>query len=659
MIKKLLLTPLILTAFNLTAVEFFKDGIAYELQYGTGSYLDVVAKPDGSKYTGNITIPSYPDVQNSGTSKGPWPVCVIQGDAFAGCGELTSITLPETLTGIWTAYQYPDHDATFEWGAFGGCRKLTAITIPAKVSRIEPYTFADCTSLKTLSIPASVRYSNYESLAPWCTSMTSITVDSKNQDLYAKDGILYYFESEDANYHHRDEYCLITCPAGKTSATIAANTTLIGTHAFAGCSKITKVSIPGSCTAVGSCAFEGCTRLTSVECIAIEPPAVGNDTFEAATLKGTLTVPECALDAYKAHEVWGKFKTIKGVATTFTSNGIVYDILDHSYKFAYVAYNKSKTGKVTIPATVTNNGMEYSVVYIAEQAFSPSVSTANEQVTSVSIPASMLSIENTAFYDCQSLTSISVDAGNQYFSAKDGILYDKDKANLLVCPRGKTGSVTIPSGVATVTARSFEGCAGITSVSFPSSVETIGENAFTDCLGLTDVNLGNGLKEVGENALRNCGLTELTLPASVETVNYYSFNMPSLRNVTSLRLGAPFSYADLVFSPETYEGGILFVEPGYEKGYSTARGFSNFNRILAIGTSGITSADTEAVAVASLNGGIIIKGAPAGIPVKVLSADGSLIRVDNTDAKPTVISRLRPGLYIVAVGATTAKIILN
>ena len=140
------------------------------------------------------------------------------------------------------------------------------------------------------------------------------------------------------------------------------------------------MSIPGSCTAVGSCAFEGCTRLTSVECIAIEPPAVGNDTFEAATLKGTLTVPECALDAYKAHEVWGKFKTIKGVATTFTSNGIVYDILDHSYKFAYVAYNKSKTGKVTIPATVTNNGMEYSVVYIAEQAFSPSVSTANEQI---------------------------------------------------------------------------------------------------------------------------------------------------------------------------------------------------------------------------------------------------------------------------------------
>ena len=127
MIKKLLLTPLILTAFNLTAVEFFKDGIAYELQYGTGSYLDVVAKPDGSKYTGNITIPSYPDVQNSGTSKGPWPVCVIQGDAFAGCGELTSITLPETLTGIWTAYQYPDHDATFEWGAFGGCRDRKSV----------------------------------------------------------------------------------------------------------------------------------------------------------------------------------------------------------------------------------------------------------------------------------------------------------------------------------------------------------------------------------------------------------------------------------------------------------------------------------------------------------------------------------------------------
>lgn len=659
MIKKLLLTPsLILTVFNLLAVDYVKDGIAYKLRYGTGSYLEVVENPDGSQYSGKITIPSYPNVLDNSTGKGSWPVSVINGSAFAGCGDLTSITLPETLNAIWTAYVTPDYESTYEWGGFGGCRKLTSIKLTESITSIEPYTFADCTSLKSLSIPASVRYSNYASIAPGCTSMTSITVNSKNKDLYAKDGILYYYIPAEDIYSS-EEHCLITCPAGKSSASVAAGTTGIGVHAFAGCSKLTKISIPGTCTFIASYAFEGCSRLKDVECMATTPPNIDVNTFDDATLKGTLTVPENSLEAYKAHAIWGKFKTIKGVATTFTSGGIVYDILNHTYRYAYVAYNKTNTGKVSIPKTVTTNGIEYTVVGIVSGAFSTTASAVNEEVTSVSIPSTVYAVINDAFYDCPKLTAISVDAANEYYSAQDGILYDKEKAKLLVCPRGKTGTVALPSGVTMISEQSFEGCKGISSVSFPSTVTTVGESAFAGCHGLTAIDLGDGLKEVGSNAFADCALTELTLPASLETVNYYSFHMPSLQNVTSLRLGAPFSNADLVFSPETYEGGILFVEPGYEKGYDTARGFSNFKRILAIGTSGI---DTEAISSPSINscgGTIIVDGAAPGAKIEVRSTAGVLAAHGISDGNQLSFAGLAPGIYVVTTPNLAVKLIVD
>lgn len=595
---------------------------------------------------------------NYSTGKGPWPVSVINGSAFAGCGELTSITLPETLNVIGTHYNYPDYEASYEWGAFGGCRKLTSIKLTEAISYIEPYTFADCTSLKSLAIPASVRWSDYSSIAPGCTSMTSITVDAKNKDLYAKDGILYYYIPA-ASIYLSEEHCLITCPAGKSSASVAAGTTGIGAHAFAGCSKITKISIPGTCTFIASYAFEGCSRLKDVECMATTPPDIDVNTFDDVTLKGTLTVPENSLEAYKAHAVWGKFKTIKGVATTFTSGGIVYDILDHAYLFAYVAYNKTNTGKVSIPKTVTTNGIEYTVKAIVSGAFSSTASEANEAVTSVSIPSTVSAVISDAFYDCPNLTSISVDAANGYYSAKDGILYDKEKTKLLVCPRGKTGAVAIPSGVTMITEQSFEGCKGISSVSFPATVTTVGEHAFAECHGLTTIDLGNGLKEVGSNAFADCALTELTLPASLETVNYYSFHMPSLRNVTSLRLGAPFSTHDLVFSPETYEGGILFVEPGYEKGYDTARGFSNFKRILAIGSSGIDTKTVGKPSITSRDGSIIVNGAAPGAKIEVHSADGVLAGRGISDGNQLTFTGLAPGIYVVTTTNIAVKLIVD
>lgn len=64
----------------------------------------------------------------------------------------------------------------------------------------------------------------------------------------------------------------------------------------------------------------------------------------------------------------------------------------------------------------------------------------------------------------------------------------------------------------------------ITEVDIPSSVLEIGNYAFGNCFELTKLTLREGLKSVGESAFMDCALTELTLPASLETMGWASFD---------------------------------------------------------------------------------------------------------------------------------------
>jgi len=96
-----------------------------------------------------------------------------------------------------------------------------------------------------------------------------------------------------------------------------------------------------------------------------------------------------------------------------------------------------------------------------------------------------------AFESCDTLTSISVAAGNpDYTSDSSGVLFNKTKTTLLEAPGGITGSYNIPSSVFSIGARAFLYCRKLTSVSIPSSVTSIGDSAFDNCYTLTSVMMG-------------------------------------------------------------------------------------------------------------------------------------------------------------------------
>ena len=178
-------------------------------------------------------------------------------------------------------------------------------------------------------------------------------------------------------------------------------------------------------------------------------------------------------------------------------------------------------------------------------------------LTNVTIPGNVTSIGAGAFADCGSLESILVDSGNPAYTTKDGIIYSKDMKTLVQCPGGKTGSVTIPSGVMIIMECAFYGCSSLTSLTIPSSVTSIGDSAFRFCSSLTSVTIPSSVTSIGDYAFRDCSsmtsviilegvtiigkcafydcssLTSLTIPSSVTSIGDSAFNgCSSLTSVT-------------------------------------------------------------------------------------------------------------------------------
>ncbi len=191
-------------------------------------------------------------------------------------------------------------------------------------------------------------------------------------------------------------------------------------------------------------------------------------------------------------------------------------------------YNCSSLTSVVIPNSVTSIG-----------GFAFYFCTG---LTSVVIPDSVTSINKGAFPRCSGLTSITVSVDNPNYKSIDGVLFNKDGSSIIAYPGGKSGVYTIPSSVISIGDYAFFGCSGLTSVVIPNSVTSIGSESFRYCTVLTSIVIPNGVTSIEMMAFSDCtGLTSVTInaviPPSLSHNIFYNTN-------TALQIKVPAASQD-------------------------------------------------------------------------------------------------------------------
>ena len=209
----------------------------------------------------------------------PSSVTTIGSAAFEWCSGLTSITIPGSVTAIGSSAFYECSGLTninilngvvsIGNHAFAGCKGLTSIAIPNSVTNIGDYAFYSCTNLATVIMSDNLTELGDEAFrgTPWINNQP--------------EGIIYYGK---VLYGYNG-----TMTEG-TNIEVKEGTTAIYNSAFKGCNGLTSITIPNSVTTIGSEAFQDCFRLTSIT-IPSNVTKINNSTFYGCSGLKNITIP--------------------------------------------------------------------------------------------------------------------------------------------------------------------------------------------------------------------------------------------------------------------------------------------------------------------------------------------------------------------------------
>ena len=323
------------------------------------------------------------------------------------------------------------------------------------------------------------------------------------------DGILYLtndiFTHEEFTVDTLGEYCMANFPEATTMEPLFSTTgpTILETNPI-----VSTVMMEGTdyvVTEIGDQVFNNNAGLTSIT-IPENVTSIGSQAFNGCN---------------------------NLVTVEFRANSQLTSIGERAF------YNCSSLTSITIPEGVTSIGS--STFYGCRN------------LTSVVIPASVTNIETSAFTGCSSLTSIEVDPANTTYSSDNGVLFNKDKTTLLLCPNGKLGTYIIPVNTEGIDDNAFYGCAGLTSITIGENVTSIGNSAFYNCTALTEINYNatnaNDLtSSVFSNAGQDGAETTVNVGANVTKLPNYIFSSSNITTVKFAEDGQLTSIGERAFS---------------------------------------------------------------------------------------------------------------
>lgn len=495
----------------------------------------------------SVTLPDFMDVVPIGLLSDcgalvrvmlPDGVTTIGESAFSGCSALSEIVLPDSVNSIGT-------------GAFSDCKSLVELHLPDSVSIIAKETFENCSSLARLSIPDGVTSIGWSAFSG-CSSLTEIVLPDSVNSIHT------------SAFMDCTSLVTISIPDGVRS---------IGEGAFSRCSSLTEIVLPPGITTIEFAVFSGCSALQRVT-IPDGVTAIKSGAFSSCYSLTEIALPD-SLTQVDVNAFMGNINlqtiAVSSQNTVFTSEGGALYSKDKTVLLAY----PGAAGSVEIPEGVTR---------IASMAL------LGARLSSITIPASMETIEEDAFWQCAqllevyNLSSLDIIAGNsgnggvaaqakhvytssdvpssltttpdgyRFYADGDTVYlmgYLGEKATQLDLPANFAGKpyaiyarafwcnpwlerVVIPEGVTEIGDGAFAYCSVLTEITIPASVTHIGEDVFWECSALRGIQLPDALIKIGNRAFQGCtALCEITLPASMTDIGNSLFNgCKSLNRIT-------------------------------------------------------------------------------------------------------------------------------
>lgn len=243
---------------------------------------------------------------------------------------------------------------------------------------------------------------------------------------------------------------------------------------------------------------------------------ISTETTTVESSADTITVVEKGttdLEIYKTDK--GKFE--------------LWRLRDGTYEI--MSYSGSDT-ILRIPDTVKG----YPVTTVSPYMLSEVNSTVKELV----LPRELECINGKYLEKFSTLEKVSINNGTKYIS-ENGILFNKDKTELIYYPIKKTGtSYTIPESVRTICSSAFLNNKFISNVYLHDGIKAIHYSAFEGCTSITSIKLPSNLETLGMSVFRASGIKSITIPAKVTVLSESTFE--NCKNLSSIELNSGLLY---------------------------------------------------------------------------------------------------------------------
>ena len=423
--------------------------------------------------------------------------------------------------------------------------------------------------------------------------------------------------------------------------TINDSISVIGSGAFQNCANLKEVVIAGSVTSIGDYAFDKCSRLALVVSHIEKPFAVSDNVFPSTGAK--LNIPIGSTELYQKASGWDKFSTIlEGEMLETEVGGMTYLYVTGS-RTATLIKGTTKEKDLTIPPTITVDGVDYSVTAIGESA----LANANS-VESLTISEGVDSIAANAFKNCAYLNKLSLPStlakiGDNAFSKCDRIIHIQISVktpvgiseNVFTTTTYENATLYIPVGTTELytneaaigwnkfksvlegditemtiegmtymcvpnlkIAKVIKGVANTKEVTIPSKIYKNGvsyqvvnveKSAFYGFGSIEKLIISEGIKTINSTAFKNCSkLQSVVLPASMESIGENAFENCSRLTTVTCAGEKPATISDNTF-PST-EISINVPNDSLVNVYKADEQWGKFSNIL-VTTSSISDDD--------------------------------------------------------------------